>query len=116
MQLNFQIINDIIQTLEIENQFNEINTHLGLLIEKRVKTKLDIMMERKSGEQIYDVKNILFNLFQIEFIIKLEFVYQLIAKNEIDEFSKSVINKELKVSFEKRINDYIDNEFKKIFQ
>ena len=110
--------NYILQTSEeIENQLKDINGQLDSLIEKKVKTKLDIMREGKSDEEICDyLKNLLFFLISDSIYNKNRTFVSINSENLIDEFSKNVINKELKESFEKRFNEYIDNECKKILQ
>ena len=110
--------NYILQTSEeIENQIKDINGQLDSLIEKKVKTKLDIMSEGKSDEEICDyLKNLLFFSISDSIYNKNRTFVSINSENLIDEFSKNAINKELKESFEKRFNEYIDNECKKMLQ
>ena len=75
------------------------------------------MREGKSDEEICDyLKNLLFFLISDSIYNKTRTFVSINSENLIDEFSKNVINKELKESFEKRFNEYIDNECKKILQ
>lgn len=65
---------------------------------------------------MWDLKNILFNFISDSIYNKTRTCVSINSENLIDEFYKSVINKELKESFEKRFNVYIDNVYKKILQ
>ena len=110
--------NYIIQTTkEIENQLKDINDQLDLLIEEKVKTKLNIMKDGKSDEEICDdLKNLLFYLISDNIYNKTRTLVSIKSENLIEEFSKNIITKELKESFEKRLKEYLDNESKILLQ
>ena len=101
--------NYIIQTSkETKNQLKEINAQLDSFIKDKVKTKLDMMSEGKSDKEICDdLKNLLFNLISHNIYNETRSYISINSENLIIDFSKNIINDELKKSFKTKFDEYI---------
>ena len=109
--LNYE--NYILQLLtdkKIKSQLEDMNKKLDELITNKIMIKLDKMSERKSDEEICDyLNNLLFDLISISIYNETKIYVSINSEKLIAEFSKEVIDKPLKDSFEKKFNEYIKN-------
>jgi len=95
---------------KIKNQLEDMNKKLDELITNKIKIKLDKMSERKSDEEICDyLNNLLFDLISNSIYNETKTYVSINSEKLIAEFSKEVIDKPLKDSFETKFNDYIKN-------